>query len=162
MWITAGDCRSALLQAALLHDTGEREVGDMPSTIKWRVPALATLLEDLESEYRAEVSPTHRDPLVGLSPYEVRLLKAADYFDLWIYALIELASGNMFAKLWIQRIRRKEEVHAGVNSRTRQLAKALASASTDQEGLLRLFPEGDIRKPSETVDPGRGPRGMEG
>lgn len=81
LYLTEGNVRVELLQAAILHDAPEIHTGDIPFTTKRDNPVIKKALAELEAE-------AHRTivlPFPELQPSEEALLKVADTLEglLW-------------------------------------------------------------------------------
>jgi hypothetical protein len=90
------NARTALLRAALLHDTEELETGDMPAPTKWKHPDLAKELDRATGCFY-DANPS-LDPRLGeLTPHERRVLVFCDMLDgaMWCHA--EVRMGNRYA-----------------------------------------------------------------
>ena len=82
-----------LLIAAIFHDIGEKNVGDVPATTKWRMsPECRKELELLESEYRQAL--LGYDPLDELSEREKKILSYCDMLDFQFKMAREMSLGN--------------------------------------------------------------------
>lgn len=79
-----------LIGAALMHDTAEQWVGDVPATAKWESPALKEALDALE-EKKLSDNWIH---IPEITDDEYLVLKWADMLDLCYTCLIELDMGN--------------------------------------------------------------------
>ena len=80
--------KTKLILSALLHDTAELKVGDIPASIK--KGKLGQALADLEHKVKCEAGimpPT-------LSAYDERLLNAADKTELFCWACSQWRQGN--------------------------------------------------------------------
>lgn len=81
LYLTEGNVRAELLQAAILHDAPEIHTGDIPFTVKRDSATIKKALQELEDE-------AHRNvvlPFPQLQPSEEALLKVADTLEglLW-------------------------------------------------------------------------------
>ncbi len=98
------DCRKELILAALQHDLGEQEVGDMPAPAKWRAP------EAYEAFAKAETAACDDMGFVGyeaqLSEFERLVLKTADGLELLALAQNRLNNGELGAKIVRDNIKR--------------------------------------------------------
>lgn len=83
------DPSPALVKMVLLHDVGERFVGDLPGPIKWTNPKLADLHGELESQALAALGGD-----VKLTPEEYCWLKALDVLELFLWTQDQKAFGN--------------------------------------------------------------------
>lgn len=76
--LTGGAPSAGLLVNAMAHDAGEPWVGDVPAPTKRQIPGLSAELGRMEAEaletYTGIVAPE-------LAPWEVVVLKLADYLD---------------------------------------------------------------------------------
>ncbi len=70
-----------LLRAALLHDAGERDAGDLPQPFKQQEPVLAAGHAKLEARFRQETTGVD----VLLDPEEESWLKLADMLEAIIF-----------------------------------------------------------------------------
>lgn len=87
MVLTDGAPSPNLMRYALLHDQGEYETGDIPSTVKRSLPAVKEALDNLE----ATALPF---PLHGLTEFEYKIFKTADNLDGLIKCMEEIRMGN--------------------------------------------------------------------
>lgn len=87
--VSEGQCSSACVFAALDHDLGELDTGDMPAQVKWANPRLAQELRSVESAVEARWDWNH-----DLSPEEHKLLKICDMLELVLYCHEERRLGN--------------------------------------------------------------------
>jgi len=83
-------CRKELLVASLLHDATEHVTGDLPAYTKWNHPELASAMKNVERKVRDDLG--YKD--MGLTPYEIEILKTADMSDLILCCLLEWQLGN--------------------------------------------------------------------
>lgn len=67
-----------LLAAALTHDCGEADVGDIPSPTKYRVPQMRSLIKELEHEALDNLGLNYEGQL---SPIEQQRLKICDVLE---------------------------------------------------------------------------------
>lgn len=79
-----------LLAAALMHDTPEYTVGDIPAPTK-RMPGVKALIDTLEQEVMAE----HCVPPPLLTHAEEHILKLADNLEGALFSSWELRRGNI-------------------------------------------------------------------
>lgn len=91
--LTEGCATADLLQAAVVHDLGERRWGDMPGHVKVEL-GLFTGLENLEQETLLAHGLLSRQ----LSQVEQRILELADKLDLLLYCCVERAQGNQLVR----------------------------------------------------------------
>lgn len=82
---------AALLKAALIHDLGEKKVGDMSHWVKKDNPALRDMLGDLEDKTLEENLCTDNANLVN---EDIPWLKAADALHAWMVLRENLMCGN--------------------------------------------------------------------
>ncbi|SHG02049.1 HD domain-containing protein [Pseudosulfitobacter pseudonitzschiae] len=75
--------RAELLKAALTHDLGEFATGDIPGPVKRSSPELYAGISDLEAGAIAALG----FEAVDLMPYEAKILRLADGFDAYLWAL---------------------------------------------------------------------------
>lgn len=87
----------ALVKAMLWHDTAERWTGDIPGPMKYSIPKLSDMVDDIEEECLAEIGLTF-----DLTDEERVWLRAIDKIELWLWTHDQLAMGNLNAD-WIQR-----------------------------------------------------------
>lgn len=80
-----------LLNYALIHDLPEMVTGDLPASIKQRVPAIKKLLDEVEDEiFKNELGPVNIEPDVYLKFY----CKAADFICVKLELDTEIQLGN--------------------------------------------------------------------
>lgn len=101
-----GGCVNAerLTLAALYHDASEIITGDMPTPVKYHNDEIRDAyykIENETSELLLEKLPEFLRPVYaplltesGLTPYEKRILKAADTLGAYIKCLAEISAGN--------------------------------------------------------------------
>lgn len=82
--------------AFLVHDLGERWVGDLPAPVKWVDAELAQRHQALENRCLRALGFT-----INLNAEEACWLKAVDSLELWIWAHEQLAMGNAGAAVVI-------------------------------------------------------------
>lgn len=76
----------------LLHDTGERWVGDIPCTAAWDDGALGKAYKAAEERVRLE----HGIVLPEVTPDELHLIQVVDKLELWLWAYEQrLLWGNL-------------------------------------------------------------------
>ena len=91
--MTGGHASKELLVAALVHDMGEPQVGDIPSPVKRALPPeVGAAMEDLEQEAILCIHPYIYDD--GLRPEEHMALSLADKLDGLMKCRDELRLGN--------------------------------------------------------------------
>ena len=82
-----------LLKAALFHDIGEHVTGDIPTTMKWRLPPTANdAIDRLERE--ARVAIIGADPMIHLSYRDKLILKLCDMVEFGKFVEKEIKMGN--------------------------------------------------------------------
>lgn len=91
--ICQGKASAELLKAALYHDLPECETGDVPAPVKWKSPAVAGALEEMEQEFN-ERHNLH----VSITAEELIILKWADSLELAFFCVDQLMMGNRFVK----------------------------------------------------------------
>lgn len=72
------DCDKDMLAAALTHDCGEADVGDIPSPTKNKVPQIRKLIKELEHEALDKLGLNYEG---GLIQHEVTALKICDVLE---------------------------------------------------------------------------------
>lgn len=87
------NCRKELILAALQHDMGEQEMGDVPAPAKWRAPEFAAQLDKAEDCAREEMG---FEP-IALTDTEQRILKMADILELCAWAKSRMICGDLAA-----------------------------------------------------------------
>ena len=80
----------SLIYAALLHDTAEQWVGDIPATAKWSSPELKAACDSLEHK----MLDASYLSLPNLTEAEQLVLKWADMLDLLYRCMDEIELGN--------------------------------------------------------------------
>ena len=90
-----------LIIAAIYHDSHEIRTGDIPAPIKEKSPVMQEAVEILEEEIN-----TTYNFMPKLNKEEEAVLKAADYFELYLFAIQEINMGNKS----LQHIRTQFEV----------------------------------------------------
>lgn len=89
------DCRKEVLVAAITHDLGEFEIGDLPAPTKRRVSAACkSELDALEDAMLHELGFG-----VDLTDEEHALLKLCDYLDGYTFSVEERERGNRSMKI---------------------------------------------------------------
>ncbi len=81
---------AALLRAVLLHDSGERWVGDLPAPAKWDNGQLGILHAAIEQRALAHAGISSPE----LSEEEINWLNGVDRFELWLWCHDQLHLGN--------------------------------------------------------------------
>jgi len=81
-----------LVKAMLWHDTAERWTGDVPGPMKYSIPELARLIEEVELACFAEMGIDF-----DLTEDEKKWLRAIDKIELWLWSHDQLALGNLNA-----------------------------------------------------------------
>ena len=95
-WILSGqNPSSALLMAAISHDTAEGVVGDVPAPTKRAIPGLKAMLD----EYEERAMKNAGISLMPLTGTEVRILKLADVMEGMMFCISERATGNQNAEV---------------------------------------------------------------
>lgn len=72
------DCDKDMLAAALTHDCGEADVGDIPSPTKNKVPQIRKLIKELEHEALDKLGLNYEGSLIQ---HEVTALKICDVLE---------------------------------------------------------------------------------
>lgn len=91
LWLYAPEpVPSAVMSAALTHDVPEVFTGDTPAPVKWRIPALAELLNAAEREFEH----AHGIAPATLRAEDVAMLKTADMAELVMFCCTEADMGN--------------------------------------------------------------------
>jgi len=86
-----GDISVELMQKALLHDQGERRMGDMPGNVKREMPDSSWFAI---KEFGA-IKEIHPYAATEIEPWEYDVLKLADNLDGLITCTRELIMGNL-------------------------------------------------------------------
>jgi len=81
-----------LVKAMLWHDAAERWTGDIPGPMKYSIPELAKLVEEVENACFAEMGIDFE-----LTEQEQKWLRAIDKIELWLWSHDQLALGNQNA-----------------------------------------------------------------
>lgn len=91
------ECRKELLLAALQHDLGEQELGDVPAPAKWRAPQFFAHLNEAEAKARLDMgfSPHEEE----LTAHERQVLKIADILELCAFARYAINCGHVGAQI---------------------------------------------------------------
>lgn len=97
MIVTDRNLSRNLMMAALVHDMGEYETGDIPSPIKKLNPGLREQLNELEDR---AMRAAHVGFYPELSEWEYKLLKFADNLDGLLKVTDELRLGNKTVR-WV-------------------------------------------------------------
>lgn len=79
-----------LMKAVLIHDVGERYVGDLPAPAKWLIPDVALALKEAEAKALGEMGIGH----IELTEEEREWLRAVDLFELYMFCVEEQRMGN--------------------------------------------------------------------
>lgn len=97
MIVTDRNLSRNLMMAALVHDMGEYETGDIPSPVKRASPELKPILDDIEDR---AMRAAHVGFYPQLTPWEHKLLKFADNLDGLLKIIDELKLGNKTVR-WV-------------------------------------------------------------
>lgn len=81
-----------LIKAMHWHDTAERWTGDIPGPVKYLMPELAKMIEDVENKCFEYLGIS-----IGLTENECNWLRAIDKIELWLWAADQIAMGNQNA-----------------------------------------------------------------
>lgn len=93
--MTNGYAKRDLLLAALVHDMGEPQVGDIPSPVKRALPPeVGETMESLEMEAILNIHPYLEGPHGGLGADDYALISLADKLDGLMKCRDELRLGN--------------------------------------------------------------------
>lgn len=84
--------RAEVFYYCLHHDSGELWAGDLPFTVKDKVPGLREAMEDGERAGRAILNVL----LPQLTDQEKRRVKICDLLEMYFFGLIEVAMGNTY------------------------------------------------------------------
>lgn len=97
MIVTDRNVSRNLLMAALVHDLGEYETGDIPSPIKKLNPELRAQINEMEDR---AMRAAHVGYYPELTEWEYKLLKFADNLDGLLKVTDELRMGNKTVR-WV-------------------------------------------------------------
>lgn len=89
-----GDPSMTLVRALLHHDCGERVLGDLPATAKWRYPLLGELYETVERDVIQNAHPQVHAALEALTPAERAWLRVCDGLELLFWCSDQMELGN--------------------------------------------------------------------
>lgn len=98
MAVSDGSPSVELLMSALCHDLSEAETGDIPAPAKWRYPALAEVLTEVESDYEDRMGIAFE-----LTEKEKAILKWCDMMELVLWSAEEVLLGNRYAETLVMR-----------------------------------------------------------
>jgi 5'-deoxynucleotidase YfbR-like HD superfamily hydrolase len=98
------DCRKELILAALQHDLGEQEVGDIPAPAKWRSPDAYKAFALAEDNARNDMG--FKDYEKTLTSFELLVLKIADGMELMALSQNRLNNGELGARIVLNNIGR--------------------------------------------------------
>lgn len=87
------ECSKTCLLAALTHDAHEYFTGDIPAPTKWKNPALASILSEMESQWEEE-----NGIKFDLHPDECMAIKLADTLDGMWTCILQVRCGRIDAK----------------------------------------------------------------
>jgi len=135
-----------ILKAALLHDMGELETGDIPYATKKRLEennrGAQAVLDQMEQEALSNCC----DSFPQLSPVEKDYLHCADLMEMFIYALIERSRGNVFAEDWMKTLKEDLKPYLSLGESVREVWHDLCTASNQgQAGVLRALAAAGFR-----------------
>lgn len=98
------DASGNLIRAVLWHDAGERRLGDLPATAKWRHEGLGQVYGEAEMEVLREEHPTAFRALVALTREEYGWLRTVDALELVMWCDDQLWLGNQHARVVRERV----------------------------------------------------------
>lgn len=86
--------RQVLILAAL-HDTCESRTSDIPHDVKANYPEMQAILEKIERDYYEENWETYLEPIYKPDEIVYNIIKLADAYSVYQWALNEKALGNV-------------------------------------------------------------------
>lgn len=104
MMVAWPNVQANLLKLAMMHDSGERGVGDMPGPTKWKSPILGAEMDRLEREHLEETLPKHlRSYLKDATETDWAIVEFFDRAEFCVSMSRERRLGNTYALIYYQR-----------------------------------------------------------